>query len=154
MPKRLICLAAAGVAVMAITAGPAGATDNPVPGVKPGKCIDNVRPTSGFTRKAARRAGRRHVLRGTARDTGCGIDRVTIAVSRKKGGKCRPLTRKKRLGRRIRCSRHRWLPVRGTTHWSFRLPKRLPAGRYLVQTRAIDFAGNVQRPRTKRLRLR
>jgi hypothetical protein len=65
------------------------------------------------------------------------------------------LKKNKRLARRaMRCSKHRWLPVRGTTHWSFRLPKRLPKGRYVIRTRAIDFAGNVQHSRTRRLRLR
>ena len=153
MPKRLLMFAAAGAA-LAITAGPAAATDNPPPGVKPGACVDHVKPTSGFTAKAARRAARKRLLRGTAGDTGCGLNSVSIAVARKKGSKCRPLKRNKRLARLMRCSKHRWLPVRGTTHWSFRLPKRLPRGRYVIQTRAIDFAGNVHRSHTRRLRLR
>jgi hypothetical protein len=154
MPKRLLILAAAGAA-LAITAGPAAATDNPTPGVKPGACVDHVKPTSGFTAKAARRAARKRLLRGTAKDTGCGLNRVSISVARKKDAKCRPLKRNKRLAHRLmRCSRHRWLPVRGTTRWSFRLPKRLPKGRYVIQTRAIDLAGNVHRSHTRRLRLR
>jgi len=153
MPKRLLILAAAG-ATLAITAGPATATDNPKPGAQPGACVDHVKPASGFTAKAARRAARRRVLRGTARDTGCGLNSVAIAVARKQGSKCRPLKRNKRLARPMRCSVHRWLPVRGTTHWSFRLPKRLPKGRYVIKTRAIDFAGNIQHSPTRRLRLR
>jgi hypothetical protein len=144
----------------ALTAGPASAqspTDNPVPGVQPGHCTDHVSPTSSFTRKAARRAGRprgRRVLRGTARDVGCGVDQVMISVQRKRGHACKTLFRKGRLLRKTSCARRHWLPARGTAHWSFRLPKRLPRGRYVVRTRAIDFAGNVQRPRVRRLRLR
>jgi hypothetical protein len=154
MPKRLILLAAAAVAATAITAGPAAATDNPVPGVQPGACVDHIAPTSGFTARAARRAAHRRVLRGTAADTGCGVNSVAVSVALRKGGKCRSLTSAKRLGRRTSCRKTHWLPVRGTTRWSFRLPKRLPAGRYAIRTRAVDFAGNVQLPHGRRLRLR
>jgi hypothetical protein len=93
------------------------------------------------------------VLRGRAGDVGCGVDRVLISVVRKRHGHCRVLTAKRRLSRRTSCNRRRWLPVRGTTRWSFRLPRRLPHGAYVVRTRAIDFAGNGQRPRRHRLRL-
>jgi hypothetical protein len=155
MSIRSVPVLAALLAAAAVTAGPAAAqTDNPVPGAPPGACRDHSRPTSGFTRRAARRAGRRRVLRGVARDVGCGLDRVTIAVARKQGKRCRNLTSKGRLGRRTRCTHHRWLSVKGATRWSFRFPHRLHTGVYLVRTRALDFAGNVQRPRLRRLRLR
>ena len=52
------------------------------------------------------------------------------------------------------CARNHWIVAHGTSSWSFRLPKRLPGGMYVVRTRAVDFAGNVQRPRTQRLRVR
>jgi hypothetical protein len=148
-----IALVAAGL----VTAGPASAqspTDHPVPGVQPGACTDTAKPTSSFTRKAARKAGRNRLLRGTARDVGCGVDRVTISVQRKSGKAYKTLFHKSPLLRKLRRGRQHWLPVRGTTHWSFRLAKRLPRGTYLVRTRAIDFAGNVQKPRVQRLRLR
>jgi hypothetical protein len=45
------------------------------------------------------------------------------------------------------------IDARGATRWSFRLPK-LPRGRYVIRTRAVDFAGNVQVPHARRLRLR
>lgn len=149
-------LPVAVVVAAAFTAGPAAAqtpTDNPVPGVIPGACTDQIRPTSSFTRGAARRAGRHRILRGVASDVGCGLDRVALSVSRKRGGQCR-LLGKGRLGRPMSCARKHWLVAKGTTHWSFRLPNRLPHGMYVVRTRAVDFAGNVQRPRTRRLRLR
>jgi hypothetical protein len=157
MNFRSLLLAAAFLATPALTAGPAAAqspTDHPAPGVTPGRCVDQARPTSGFTRLAARRAARRHVLRGTARDLGCGVDRVLIAVARKHGHRCRLLTDRHRLGHRTSCAKQHWLPVRGTTRWSFRLPKRLPKGMYVIRTRAIDFAGNVQPSRRHRIRLR
>src|SRR5829696_4270937 len=51
------------------------------------------------------------------------------------------------------CTRLTWLPVRGASRWSFRLPKRLPAGAYRIRTRAFDFAGNVERPHGRRVKL-
>ena len=148
-----IAVVVAGLA----TAGPASAqspTDNPVPGAQPGACTDTAKPASSFTRKAARKAGRKRLLRGTASDIGCGIDRVTISVQRKSGRAYKTLFRKSPLLRKLRHGRQHWLVARGTAHWSFRLSKRLPRGTYLVRTRAIDFAGNVQKPRVRRLRLR
>jgi hypothetical protein len=157
MSLRSPLLATAALLLAGVAAGPAAAqspTDHPAPGATPGSCVDTAAPTSTFTRKAARRAARKRILRGTAGDIGCGLNRVQIAVSRKKAGKCRLLTPKKKLGHRIRCSRHHWLPVRGTTKWSFRLPKRLPKGAYVIRTRAVDFAGNVQRTHAHRIKLR
>jgi len=161
MLRRALLTLAVVAAAGALCAGPAGAqtpTDTPAPGAKPGACRDLVSPTSGLSRHAARRAARhsarRRILRGTARDIGCGVDRVAIAVSRKAHGRCRLLTAKRRLSHRTRCAHRRWLPARGSTRWSFRLPQRLPKGVYVIRTRAIDFAGNAQRPRRHRLRLR
>jgi hypothetical protein len=145
------------VVAAAVTAGPAPAqspTDNPAPGVQPGLCTDVVSPSSSFTRGAARSAGRHRLLRGVASDTGCGVDRVAVSVQRKRGRTCQTLFGKGRLLRKMSCGRRHWLLARGTTNWSFRLSKRLPRGKYVVRTRAIDFAGNVQQPRTGRLRLR
>jgi hypothetical protein len=145
------------VIAAAATAGPASAqspTDNPVPGVQPGACTDLVKPTSSFTRAAARSAGKKRLLRGVAADTGCGVDRVAISVQRKRGSKCQTLYGKGRLLRKQACGKKHWLLTSGTTNWSFRLSKKLPKGKYVVRTRAIDFAGNVQQPRTGRLRLR
>jgi nitrogen fixation protein FixH len=156
--RSLLLLAATAVAV-ALAATPASAqvSEVPAPGAEPGACTDSARPSSGFTRKAARRAGRhgrRHVLRGTARDSGCGVDEVRISVSRKQGKRCRHLTRRGHLSKPGSCAKRRWLAVRGTNRWSFRLPRRLPRGAYLVRTRAEDLAGNLQRAKNRRLRLR
>jgi hypothetical protein len=156
MLTRSVTALATCVAAAAFTAAPAVAqspTDNPVPGASPGACVDHARPSSGFTKRAARRAARRHVLRGTARDRGCGIDRVQISIARKAGRRCLQLNRRHRLGRRTSCARRIWLNVRGTTRWSFRLPRHLRDGRYVVRTRATDFAGNLQRPRRRFLRI-
>jgi hypothetical protein len=157
MLTRFVLLITAVTVTAAVTAGPAGAqspTDNPVPGVKPGACVDQSRPSSRFSRTKAFRAGRAHTLNGTASDVGCGVDRVRISVSLKKGNRCRSLKSNGRLGTRAKCTRLHWLAVKGTTKWSFRLSKRLTKGQYRIRTRATDFAGNVQVPRVHRLRFR
>ena len=98
-----------------------------MPGAQPGACTDTAKPTSSFTRKAARKAGRKRLLRGTAADIGCGVDRVTISVQRKSGKAYKTLFRKSPLLRKLRHGRQHWLAARGTTHWSFRLSEAAPA---------------------------
>jgi hypothetical protein len=145
------------VVAFGLTTGSASAqtpTDNPVPGVQPGACADAVKPSSSFTRKAARRAGRNGLLRGVAGDVGCGLDRVAVSVQRKTGKGFKTLFRKNPLLRKLRHGRQHWIVARGSAQWSFRLPKRLPPGMYVVRTRAVDFAGNIEQPRVRRLRLR
>ena len=156
-PSRSLLPIAAVLAAAALPAASVNAqtpTDHPTPGATPGACVDLVSPTSSFTRRAARRAAHRRLIRGKARDVGCGIDRVLVSVVRNRHGHCRVLTAKLHLSHRTRCSRRRWLRARGTSRWSFRLPRRLPKGAYIIRTRAIDFAGNAQHPRRHRIRLR
>jgi hypothetical protein len=156
MSLRSLPILAVALAAAAAGAAPAAAqtpTDRPAPGAAPGACADQSAPASRYTRRAARRARRTRVLRGTAADVGCGLDRVEISVLRRHGKRCRPLTARGRLARAKSCARRTWLPVRGASRWSFRLPKRLPAGAYAIRTRAFDFAGNVERPHGRRVKL-
>jgi hypothetical protein len=37
--------------------------------------------------------------------------------------------------------------ARGTAHWTLSLPRRLAHGTYVIRSRAIDAAGNVERKR-------
>jgi hypothetical protein len=149
---------AASLAAAALACMPAAvhATDVPAPNVSPGACTDQSPPQSGFTSRAAKQAKRTHVLRGTASDVGCGLDRVDVSVARKVGKRCRYLTGASRISRSAStCGRPAaWLRANGTTRWSFRLPKRLARGTYILRTRATDFAGNVQHLRSKRLHIR
>jgi hypothetical protein len=154
---RSTSLVAGLLVAAAVVAGPAQSqTEIPAPNVQPGACQDQVAPTSKYTSRAARRAKRTRLLRGTARDVGCGLDRVEISVARKVGRKCRYLAGRSKLSRRsTSCGRPtRWLKVKGTTHWAFRFPKRLPKGSYVVRTRATDFAGNVEHLRSHRIGFR
>ncbi|HWI72768.1 MAG TPA: hypothetical protein VNT55_12505 [Baekduia sp.] len=143
----------------------AGATDSPAPApMQPAptvaalqsvlnKCTDSTRPTSGFGPKSARTAGKTRVLRGSAADSGCGVALVTVSILRVHGKGCQPVTRTGHLGHTGKCKAQRFVVATGTTRWQLSLPKRLPRGTYLIRTRAIDLAGNVQAMHTRRLKL-
>jgi hypothetical protein len=162
--RTLCALVGTVVVAVTLTVGAAMATDEPVPPVPAPKpptqgapqppssrraCHDNVRPLS---RLAVRwqRGFRRGVIRGIAIDQGCGangagkVKSVSVAVSRQVAkNRCQHLQRNGRLSHAGACD-HVWLRTKGTKKWSFRLPRNLPRGKYLVATRAIDAAGNVE----------
>jgi S-formylglutathione hydrolase FrmB len=98
-------------------------------------------------RSVLRRA--RLTVRGKATDRGCGdirpVAHVELAVFRRQGGgKCRNLLRSGRLGRRMSCRRPLFLSTRGTSRWRFKAKGRLPSGAYVLRSRAVDRAGNVE----------
>ena len=166
MTHRILRVLSSTLVVGALAATPALATDDPPAALQPapplsalapvlGKCSDSTRPSSSFGAKAARNALKSHVLRGTSRDLGCGVAMVTVSFARQKGRLCQFVTPKRKLSRPTRCSGH-WLVATGTTRWRMELPKRLAHGSYVVRTRAIDFAGNVEgrQAHGRRLRVR
>jgi hypothetical protein len=152
MNHRILRLVSSALVVGAVAATPALATDDP-PSSTPlqpapplsalapvlDKCKDSMRPTSSVTAKAIRR----HLLRGTSRDVGCGVAMVTVSFARQHGSRCQFLTTKRKLSRPTRCSGH-FLVAGGTRSWRLPLPSHLPHGSYVVRTRSIDFAGNVE----------
>jgi hypothetical protein len=162
--RTLCALVSTVVVAVTLAVAAAMATDEPtppVPGPKtptqgapqpprsPRVCHDTMRPLS---RLAVRwqRGFRRGVIRGIAIDQGCGangagkVKSVSVAVSRQVAkNRCQHLQGNGRLGHAGACN-HVWLRAKGTKKWSFRLPRHLPRGTYLVATRAIDAAGNVE----------
>ncbi len=116
-------------------------------------CLDRVAPSSRFARHL-----RLKRLRGTAADRACTrrgrVARVTIAVARRVHGGCRYLQASGRFGRRTSCRRPTYVAARGTRRWSLRLRRQLARGTYVVRSRAIDAAGNVERKRRLRGRAR
>ena len=120
------------------------------PGVhgKPRACVDHVRPLSRLGVRW-QRGFRRGVIRGIAIDQGCGangagkVKRVSVAIARKVGKRCESLMRNGRLGRAITC-RQVWLPAKGSNVWTLRVRHQLPRGTYIVSTRAVDSAGNME----------
>jgi hypothetical protein len=163
---------AVAVAAVCVAAPAAMATDEPpppaptapalapgAPALTPAACTDHTAPSSKLS-SSSRGAVRTHTLRGKTVDPGCGaggsgsVARVNVSVARKSGSHCRFLGRNHRLGKATSCARPHYLSARGTTSWSFRLPRRLAKGSYRVATRAIDSAGNVGSSSTRSLRLR
>lgn len=108
------------------------------------------------TRTAARArppaAASRRSLRYTAFDRS-GISRLQASVERKRGKRCRYLTRKG-LGKRRSCRKPAYFEVRRRADWARRLGRLAPGG-YRIRLRAWDARGNhVQRPRAKSIRIR
>jgi hypothetical protein len=165
MRTRAPIILIASLAALCGASAPALATDSPAPAALENapstaaihaalsKCADQTHPTSGFSAKSAAAARRTRVLRGTAADQGCGVAMVTISIARVHGKGCQLLTSSGRLAHPTGCSAARYLMATGTGNWRLRLPRGLPHGTYVVKTRAIDFAGNVQAPHTVRLKL-
>jgi hypothetical protein len=128
-------------------------------------CADTRRPRSVLSRARSRIGARRIVLRGTASDRGCSatpatrrrpgaIRRVSVAVARRQGSRCRFLSRNGTLGRVRSCRSRAYLTARGTRRWRLELRGRFGAGTYEVTVRARDAAGNAGPAKTARFRVR
>lgn len=149
--RSLSALACVLVVAGTLAVASALATDEPTPPVRGNTqaCVDNMRPLSRL-RVGWQSGFRRGVIRGVAIDQGCGaagagkVKSVSVAISRKVGNRCQPLMRSGNLGRASACTTHVWLRAKGSKTWSFRLRHQLPRGKYLISTRAIDAAGNIE----------
>jgi hypothetical protein len=138
-----------------LTVASAMATDEPAPPSPaqgaPQACTDIMRPVSQL-RVNWRKGFRNGVVRGVAADRGCGsggagkVARVSVSIARKVGKRCQHLSRAGRLGKATDCA-PRWLRTKGKKSWAFRVGHKLPRGKYIVRTRAVDSAGNVGRAR-------
>ena len=94
---------------------------------------------------------------GKAHDLGCSkrVARVTVALAKRTGnGRCRYLRAGGALGKAVSCRRPTYIQAKGTKTWTFRSASKLPAGTYVVRSRAIDAAGNLERKQRRRGRLR
>jgi hypothetical protein len=140
------------VAAATMAVAPAMATDEPAPHPQQGggkSCVDNMRPVSRLSGnvRATLRTG---VIHGIAIDQGCGaagagkVHSVSVSISRRVGTHCRHLLANGRFGRASSCATHVWLHASGGKTWTFHLHHKLAAGRYLVGSRAVDSAGNVE----------
>lgn len=127
-------------------------------------CRDSTAPVSRVRRRQARIGRRGLVLRGTALDRGCerrrgALVRVTVALARLDGRRCRFLRPGGTFGPRRSCRRAVYLRARGRARWRFTVRRSLRPGVYRAWIRGVDAAGNVERPRPSgrnmvRLRLR
>jgi hypothetical protein len=119
--------------------------------VAPG-CFDGQAPLSSFLRRRGVRARRgTFALRGAARDRSCGrragrVAKVTVAVARRVSpGRCSWVGAGGALGPPVGCRQPTYVTANGAPRWSLRLGAHLPRGTYLIRSRAIDSAGNVER---------
>ncbi len=153
MFTRSLFVAATTVAAATMAAAPALATDEPAPPATqptPKACVDNVRPVSRLSGnlQASLRKG---VIRGIAIDQGCGaagagkLRTVSVSISRRVGKRCQHLLANGRFSRAGSCATHVYLKAKGGKTWTFRLRHKLSAGKYVVSSRAVDSAGNVER---------
>ena len=102
-------------------------------------------PESAFNRRTSRITRSALRLRGTARGRGCAVSKVRVAIARKSGSQCRFLRSNGRFSARRSCLRTSYLTARGKTRWSLNKRVRLPRGSYLIWSRAIDSAGQIER---------
>ncbi|MEA2272079.1 MAG: hypothetical protein QOI98_787, partial [Solirubrobacteraceae bacterium] len=121
-------------------------------------CLDKKAPASRFATKSVRASRKSISLGGTTRDRAClkgkasavvkgNVKRVSVAVARKAGSRCRYLRRSGRFGPVGSCSKAAYLIAHGKTRWSLKLHGSFPAGRYVARVRAVDKRGNVEKPR-------
>jgi hypothetical protein len=112
------------------------------------RCADNSAPLTTYRRGRAVFARRRQfVVRGTARDRGCGgrVQRVQVALARRSGKRCSFVRSGRRFTRARSCSKRLWLTARGTSSWRLVIRRRLPAGHYKMWARSTDRAFNRER---------
>lgn len=123
------------------TTQPANPTSGPAPA-----------PDSNIARiRSPIRSGSLSRFRGTASDPHGRLKEVDVALVRLDGGAraarraCRTLGSNGKLrSRRLvrgRCRTLAFLRARGTTHWSFKLKRKLPPGSYVLYSRAVDRGG-------------
>jgi hypothetical protein len=112
------------------------------------RCKDTVRPRSDLARRSVRLRRDRASLHGTASDTGCGhgVAAALVSIARISGHSCAFLQPNGRLAKPRYCRRPILLRARGTTDWKLDMPARLSAGPYRVLVRAVDLAGNREKP--------
>jgi hypothetical protein len=109
--------------------------------------IKGIRDGQRFSRRRAPRK-----LRGSVVEDRSGLWAVKIRLTRKLGGKCWYFSGSKERFLKRRCGKKHAFKVGEQPEWSYLLPSRLPRGRYVLDTYALDNAFN--RSTTARVRFR
>jgi hypothetical protein len=127
---------AAPVDVPPVTGG--GTTTTPAPAA-------DATPTASFgkTPKKAKK-GKLKAFKGSATDDK-GVSRVEFGLLQIKGDRCKQLTSTGRFVAAVKCAEPTvFINAGGTSKWSIKLKKGLPAGKYVAFVRAVDSAGQTQ----------
>jgi hypothetical protein len=80
--------------------------------------------------------------------------RVTVAVVRLSGRRCRFMRSVTGFLSSRSCTRATYIKARGTSRWHLTTRRRLPRGTYRAYVRAVDSAGNVGKRKALRFRVR
>ena len=105
--------------------------------------VGGLREGARFTRRSAPRT-----LSGTVRTDASGLKDVLLRLTRRAGARCETYdAARERWVRARRCGTEggRWFSVGSRATWSYLLPGALTTGRYVLDVRTIDGAGNVSR---------
>jgi len=122
-------------------------------------CTDRTPPVSHVVGRV--RATRKQLtMHGVATDRGCGfkgaaakrrVRSMSVAIGRRLANrKCRFLRGDGKFGPQRSCLRTQYLVAKGTSSWRFTFKAKLPRGRYVVWSRGVDVANNVERKNRKR----
>ncbi len=118
---------------------PAAATPGPAPESRPARKV-----SSRITRPRGKQPlprSRLRTIRGTASATGGTLRRVQVSIRRIEPRRCAWVTSRRGTIKRSRqvkgrCTKPVWITASGTTTWSLKLARALPAGRYEIRSRA------------------
>ena len=116
--------------------------------VAPAARIGGIREQQRFPRRRAPRT-----LRGTVSADPSGLSYVKLRLTRRHRGLCQYFSGRQERFRRTRCGTGAVFGVEATTSWSYLLPSRLPAGRYVLDAITADRAGNRDLPARGRNRI-
>jgi hypothetical protein len=83
-----------------------------------------------------------------------GLRHVKLRLNRRHEGRCYAYGSRAERFRGVSCGEGWWFSIGDREQWSYLLPERLPAGRYVLQAVAIDGSGNRSRVRTRLNRMK
>ena len=176
MPRRMLHLLGALLAVAAIVAVPSAASGATHPTAKAsgdsgGGCNDNNPPQSGWGHNWWHNGGGNRYWNGwgdgngyfggSSYDNGCDalhtgkVARVKVAVAKMGDGNCQHLLgHGGRLSGPRSCGVRHWLTATGTHRWRYQINHRLPQGRYRLNRSAVDSSGNREKPAVWHVRIK
>lgn len=103
--------------------------------------VRGIRNGQRFKRKRAPRT-----LRGSVLPDPSGLQAVKLSLTRSSRGRCQLYSPTRERFRPSRCGRRVNFSIGDRQDWSYLLPERLRAGRYVLDVIAIDKVGNRDRP--------
>jgi opacity protein-like surface antigen len=125
-----------------------GATNTPVPAAP--ATVPDSKPTYGFIKSIRehqhfRRGHGPRELQGTSDPDPSGLKDVQLRLTKRVGNRCFTFSAQRlRFVRMKRCGARRgsWFSIGSKADWAYLLPKALGRGRYVLDLKTIDGAGN------------